>query len=518
MKRTRIPHCLTALSLAVAATVVPAADTQNVSAPVPAPANGTALTIYSTAQPGAIPPELYRNGNRGGAVPGYGVVRTERDLALTRGRNTVRFTDVAAFIDPTTVQFESLTDPAGTGVLEQNFQFDLVSQQKLLERYIDKKVTVDQVRGNQTETFSGTLLSMAGGMVLKRDDGTLQLLPHNSGVRLPDLPGGLITKPTLVWDLNAARAATHRTRVSYQTSGLTWWADYNLTYSEGKTANLCKLDVGAWVSILNQSGATYPEARLKLVAGDVQRVQATGRMRDAAAPARALAMEQKSAGFQEKDFFEYHLYTLGRPTTLPDNSTKQIELFPVARTVPCEKTLVYYGLPPGSFGFFPNPMTDRNYGVATNKKVDVYLGFKNGKEQNMGIPLPSGRVRVAKRDEADGTLEFIGEDTIDHTPRNEDVRVKLGSAFDIVGERKQLDFKADAARQIMTEEIEVRLRNQKKEAVTVLVKENLYRWTNWRITAKTHDFRKEDARTIVFPVQIAAGSETVVRYSVQYYW
>ena len=163
-------------------------------------------------------------------------------------------------------------------------------------------------------------------------------------------------------------------------------------------------------------------------------------------------------------------------------------------------------------------MTDRNYGTATNKKVDVYLGFKNGKEQNLGIPLPSGRVRVAKRDDADGTLEFIGEDTIDHTPRNEDVRVKLGSAFDIVGERKQLDFKADAARQVMTEEIEVRLRNQKKEAVTVLVKENLYRWTNWRITAKTHDLRKEDARTIVFPVQVAAGSEAVVRYSVHYYW
>jgi hypothetical protein len=518
MKRTRIPHCLTALSLAVAATVVPAADSQNVSAPVAAPASGTALTIYSTAQPGAIPPEVYRNGNRGGAVPGYGVVRTERELALTRGRNTVRFTDVAAFIDPTTVQFESLTDPAGTGVLEQNFQFDLVSQQKLLERYIDKKVTVDQVRGNQTETFSGTLLSMAGGMVLKRDDGTLQLLPHNSGVRLPDLPGGLITRPTLVWDLNAARAGTHRTRVSYQTTGLTWWADYNLTYSEGKTANQCKLDVGAWVSILNQSGASYPEAKLKLVAGDVQRAAPVGRMRrDAAYPA-AEALQSKSAGFQEKEFFEYHLYTLARPTTLPDNSTKQLELFPVARTVPCEKTLVYYGLAPGSFGFFPNPMTDRTYGTATNKKVDVYLGFKNGQEQNLGVPLPSGRVRVSKRDDADGTLEFIGEDTIDHTARNENVRIKLGSAFDVVGERKQLDFKVDTARKTMTEEIEVRLRNQKKEAVTVQVKENLYRWVNWEIAGRTHPYTREDARTIMFPVKIAAGAEAVVRYTVQYTW
>lgn len=509
---------LTALSLAVAAATAPAAHSQNVAAAVAAPAGGTALTIYSTAQPGAIPPELYRGGNRGGAVPGYGVVRAERDLALTRGRNTVRFTDVAAFIDPTTVQFESLTDPAGTGVLEQNFQFDLVSQQKLLERYIDRTVTVDQVRGNQTETFTGTLLSMGGGMVLKREDGTLQLLPHNAGVRLPDLPGGLITKPTLVWDLNAARAGTHRTRVSYQTSGLTWWTDYNLTYSEGKTASQCRLDVGAWVSILNQSGASYPEAKLKLVAGDVQRAQPRGRI-NALPASRAMAQDERVGGFQEKSFFEYHLYTLGRATTLPDNSTKQIELFPVARAVPCEKTLVYYGLAPGSFGFFPNPMTDRNYGTATNKKVDVYLGFRNGQEQNLGAPLPSGRVRVSKRDDADGTLEFIGEDTIDHTPRNENVRIKLGSAFDVVGERKQLDFKVDTARKTMTEEIEVRLRNQKKgEAVTVQVKENLYRWVNWEITGRTHGFRKEDARTVVFPVQVAAGAEVVVRYTVQYTW
>jgi len=515
-----MPSRLTALSFAVAAAVAPAANSQNVTDPTAAPGMGTALTIYSTAQPGAIPPELYRGGgNRGASVPGYGVVRAERELALIRGRNTVRFTEVAAFIDPTTVQFESLTDPAGTGVLEQNFQFDLVSQQKLLERYIDKKVSVDQIRGNQTETFSGTLLSMAGGMVLKREDGTLQLLPHNAGVRLPDLPGGLITKPTLVWDINAARAGTHRTRVSYQTNGLTWWSDYNLTYSEGKTANQCKLDVGAWVSILNQSGASYPEAKLKLVAGDVQRVAPVGRVRrDAAYPAAEAALQSKSVGFQEKEFFEYHLYTLGRPTTLPDNSTKQIELFPVARNVPCEKTLVYYGLAPGSFGFFPKPMTDRTHGTATNKKVDVYLGFKNGQEQNLGVPLPAGRVRVSKRDDADGTLEFIGEDTIDHTARNENVRIKLGSAFDVVGERKQLDFKVDPTRKTMTEEIEVRLRNQKKEAVTVQVKENLYRWVNWEIAARTHSFTKEDARTIVFPVKIAAGSEAVVRYTVQYSW
>ncbi|MBI1989048.1 MAG: DUF4139 domain-containing protein, partial [Betaproteobacteria bacterium] len=209
-------------------------------------AAGNALTIYSTAQPGAISPELYRNGGRGQAVPGYAVVRHERDIALNRGRNSVRFTDVAAFIDPTTVMFASLTDPAGTSVIEQNFQFDLVNQAKLLQKYIDQTIKVDQVRGQSVETFSGTLLSTSGGMILKHDDGTVQLLPHNAGVTLPSLPGGLITRPTLVWDLSAKQPGSHHTRVSYQTSGITWWTDYNLTYSEGSNANNCKLDVGAW--------------------------------------------------------------------------------------------------------------------------------------------------------------------------------------------------------------------------------------------------------------------------------
>ena len=365
------------------------------------------------------------------------------------------------------------------------------------------------------ESFSGTLLSTAGALVLRRPDGSIQTLPQNAGVKLPELPGGLITRPTLVWDIAAGRGGTHKTRVSYQTTGITWWADYNLTYSEGANANLCKLDVGAWVSILNQSGAGYPEAKLKLIAGDVQRVQ-PGRAAPAAMAARALAMEDKTAGFAEKAFFEYHLYTLGRATTVPDNSTKQIELFPTARGVPCEKTLVYYGAAERNYG--SGPMTDRNYGIQSNKKVDVYLGFRNAQENNMGMPLPSGRIRVSKLDDSDKTLEFIGEDVIDHTPKNEKVLIKLGSAFDVVGERRQVNFSIDTSRKTMTEEIEIKLRNQKTESVAVIVKENLYRWTNWQITARNHDFEKHDARTIHFPVKVAAGGETVVRYTVQYTW
>jgi hypothetical protein len=502
----------------MAAALIPALVLGSTQVASQTEAGGDALTIYSTAQPGAIAPELYRGGGRGQAIPGYAVVRQQRDINLTRGRNSVRFSNVAAYIDPTTVMFESLTDPAGTSVLEQNFQFDLVNQEKLLQKYIDQTVKVDQVRGNAVESFSGTLLSTSGGMILKRDDGSVQLLPNNAGVTLPSLPGGLITRPTLVWDLDAKQPGNHRTRVSYQTTGITWWTDYNMAYTEGASANACKLDIGAWVSIINQSGASYPEAKLKLVAGDVQRAQAAGRVERRDMLAKAMAAPETPAGFAEKAFFEYHLYTLGRATTLPDNSTKQIELFPAARGVPCEKTLVYYGLAQPTYGYSASPLTDRNYGVQSSRKVDVYLGFKNSPDHNMGMPLPSGRIRVSKMDSADKTLEFIGEDVIDHTPRNEKVSIRLGSAFDVVGERRQLDFKVDTSRKTMAEEIEIKLRNQKKEAVTVIVKENLYRWVNWQITAKTHEFEKQDARTIQFPVKIAAGDEVTLRYSVQYTW
>jgi hypothetical protein len=479
------------------------------------PAGGTAITIYSNTAAGALTPDAYRMPGRNGA-PGYAVVRQEREIDFTRGRNEVRFTDVAALIDPTTVVFESLTDPKGTAVLEQNFQFDLVSTEKLLGRYIDRAITVEQIRGQGTESFSGTLLSTQGGIVLKRDDGGVQIVPHHAGVKLPQLPGGLITRPTLLWNIESRSAGRQRTRVAYQTQGVTWWADYNVTFAEKSQAE-CRLDVGAWVSIVNTSGASYTEAKLKLVAGEVHRAPAApaarmelGRMRED----KVMASE----GFAEKPFFEYHLYTLGRPATLPDNSTKQLELFPVARGVPCKRTLVYYGRPDGGYGFLPNPVTDRSYGIQSNRQVDVYLQFRNTEAANLGLPLPRGRVRVSKLDPADNTLEFIGEDAIDHTPRNESVLLKMGSAFDVTGERRQLDFRVDTSRKTMTEEIEVTLRNAKKEPVEVQVKEVLYRWVNWEITARNRDYRKDDARTVYFPVVVPAGGETTVRYSVRYTW
>jgi hypothetical protein len=482
-------------------------------------AESTSLTIYSTARPGAVPADLYRplpgGGSRAGSVPGYAVVKQERDLELERGRAELRFVDVAALIEPTTVRFESLTDPEGTQVLEQNYQFDLVSQQKLVERYLDREITVEQARGDKVESFTGRLLSASGGLILQDSQGRVRALQGWSGIEFPELPGGLITRPTLVWDVQAERGGKHRTRVSYQTQGMTWWADYNLVFAPGEDANSGLLDVGAWVSIINQSGASYGDAKLKLIAGDVQRAPEAVVYQQRAK--KMMMAEAAAPGFEEKAFFEYHLYTLGRPTTLPDSSTKQLELFEAARGVPADKVLVYYGLS-GVYGFFPNPVTDRAFGTQGNKKVDVYLRFKNAKESGLGVPLPSGRIRVNQLDTADGSLEFIGEDVIDHTPRDEEVLIRLGSAFDVVGERKQTDFRVDTARNWMEETIEVELRNHKDEVVEVLVKENLFRWTNWEILDATHEWKKVDARTIHIPVRIEAGEDVQVRYRVRYTW
>jgi hypothetical protein len=510
-----------------------------------AAANDTAITIYSSAQPGAISPDLYRplpglSVPNATDVPGYAMIRQERDVKLQSGRSTLKFADVAALIDPTTVTFTSLSEPR-TRVLEQSYQFDLVSTEKLLLKYIDQPIVVERRTGGDcVETINGILLSASEGLVLRTSDGSIQALRDYSSVRFPELPGGLDTRPTLVWDIQSPRAGEQRSRVTYQTGGVTWWTDYNLVFNEGKDAksglkvaplspraesaagdflqsDSGLLDLSAWVSIVNQSGATYPDARLKLIAGDVHRATPKVPLQRARSVLQPMVVNAPEAdGFKEQSFFEFHLYTLERRTTLPNNSTRQIELFDQAKQIPARKVLIYNGL--GSPYWYPTPMTDRNFSSESHKEVAVYLEFRNDKENGLGVPLPAGRIRVSKLDAADGSLEFIGEDRIDHTPKDEEVRVKLGSAFDIVGERKQTDFSVDTNAKTMEETIEVKLRNHKNQPVHVLVRENLFRWSNWKIVSKTHEFIKEDARTITFPVDVPQDGETLVGYKVRYTW
>jgi hypothetical protein len=477
----------------------------------------SALTIYSSQQPGAIAAEFYRPVPGGPlpaatSVPGYAMVRQDRDVQLSSGRSSLRFSDVAGLIDPTTVTF---TVPANSGVrvLEQNFQFDLVSTPKLLLRYLDRPITVERSVGNETATVSGTLLSAVDGLVLRSADGTVHALNSYSAVNFPDLPGGLITRPTLVWELHSPVSGTQRARVTYQTSGITWWADYNVVFNEGRTPNTGLLDLSAWVSVINQSGASYKDARLKLVAGDVNRVQPRGPLPiNALSTMRAKAVEE---GFAEKPFDEFHLYTLGRSTTLPDNSTKQLELFDQARQIPARRLLIYAALGAQAFG---QPYTERDPGFAANTKVDTYVEFRNDAASGLGVPLPAGRVRVSKLDSADGSLEFIGEDVIGHTPKDETVRLKLGSAFDVVGERRQVDYAVDTRARWVEEEIEIKLRNHKSQDVEVQVREPLYRWSRWQVLKHTHEFSKDSAQLIHFSVTVPKDGETLIRYRVHYSW
>jgi hypothetical protein len=479
------------------------------------------LTVYSSAQPGGIPAEWYRplpgmGSPMASQLPGFALVRLDRELQIPRGRGTIQFSDVAALIDPTTVQFLSLTDTDGTKVLEQNFQFDLVSQDKLLSRYVDRDVSVVQRSGDGEKVIDGTLVSSNDGLVIRGADGQVRALREWSSIRFGELPGGLITRPTLEWDVQSGRGGMQKARVSYQTGGITWWADYNLIFTEGADANSGFVDVGAWVSLLNQSGARYQDAKLKLIAGDVNRAQPPPQVLRAKVYEMQDMAASAPAGFEEKPFFEYHLYTLGRPATIPNNSTKQIELFDTATRVPAKKQLVYYGGDLG--GDYGTPMMERELGPGSNTEVDVWLTFRNDKDSGMGMPLPAGRIRVSQQDKADGSLEFIGEDTVKHTPKDEDVRVRLGKAFDVVGERRQTDFTVNSKGRVMEEAFEVKLRNHKAQAVEVVVRENLYRWSQWTLIQQSQPSVKKDARTVEFPVKIAADGEATVTYRVRYTW
>ncbi|MEA2710609.1 MAG: hypothetical protein QOF78_3210 [Phycisphaerales bacterium] len=495
----------------------------------PGAASDFSLTIYSTADPATFDPKQLAQQRMMNPynswqlkLPGYGVVRETRKIEIKEGENTVRFTDVASGIDPTTVAFESLTAPDSTAVLEQNYEYDVVSAQKLLEKYLGKDVTISRRASpdvtRPAEDVTGKLLSSDPSyLVLQAEKGEVIVISRQevTAVRLTKQDTGLITKPTLVWKLAADKSGPHDAQVTYQTDGLTWRADYNIVVNKDDTA----ADVSAWVSLLNESGASYPNAKLKLVAGDVQRIQPPQEGMYAGNMVRQSMAKRADTGFQEKSFFEYHLYTLGRPTSVSNNSTKQIELFEPKNDVPVTKTFVYYGLPEQvRYWVTPEPNQDRNLGTQSNKKVDIYLQIKNTEKNGLGLPLPAGRLRVYKQDEADKTNEFIGEDVIQHTPKDEEVLVKLGTAFDIVGERKQTDFTANYEQHVITESFEITVRNHKKEAVKVLVRENLFRWTNWEITKKSQDFEKVDYRTIHFPIEVPAGGEQKVTYTVKYTW
>jgi hypothetical protein len=482
------------------------------------PKEGVTLTVYSSADPAGFDPQRFVAQQRmgGGAdfawqVPGFGVVKSVRRATLAQGRGTLALTDVAAFIDPTTVSIVDLTDPA-TAVLDQRFEFDLVSPQKLLEKYIDRPISVT----TDISEHSGTLLSASDGRIVIRTLEGIEVLPSaDVQVRLGSLPAGMMTRPTLSWTLDTPKGGEHLVRTAYQTGGLTWRSDYNLVID----ASFKKADLGAWVTLLNLSGQSFDDAVLKLVAGSVQRVQPRQGMRMERMLAMADAAGGGGGGFEEKSFAEYHLYTLPRTVDLPQNGMQQITLFPTVAAVPVERVLVFDGTSQWS-GWAPSePFADPNDPGVQKPKVAVLVRLMNDKASGLGIPLPAGKIRASMIDAADGSMEFIGEDVIGHTPRDERVTIRIGESFDVVGERTRVDFKVDAERRTMSETVRIELRNRKQdEAATVTVRERLYRWAQWTIAVESQPSTKTSAQQVEWTVPVPAGETREVTYTVTYQW
>ncbi len=449
------------------------------------------------------------------------LIREERPVEIPNGISRLVLPDIPATIDGTSLHFSSLTDPTAVRVLEQNYQYDLVSQAKMLEKYIGK--TVEFVRHNDETkkdyTVTGKLLASGyspqggatGGMIAEID-GKIEINPQGRLV-LPSLPEGLILKPQLEWLVSNSHPGSHNVELSYLAGQLSWSADYVALLDK----NDQNLDLTGWVTLSNNSGTTFKDAGLKLVAGDINRVReemnAYKGMRDG-----LMAGQIVQPQFQQSELFEYKLYTLQRKTDLNSNETKQLELVS-GRNVSSKKMFIYDGLSDQWRGWYNNYSyrSQGTFGQESNNKVGVYMTFKNEQKSGLGIPLPKGKVRVYKRDD-DGKEQFIGEDQIDHTPKDEEIKLYLGNAFDIVGERAQTDFKSFAGGRVVEETIQIKVRNHKKDAAEVMVYEHPWRWNQWEITKSNTEYTKVDQSTVKFPVTIAKDGEKVITYTIRYSW
>lgn len=448
---------------------------------------------------------------------GFALVKENRNLNLKAGRQTFQVEDVAQLIEPTSVAIRSITAPGSFSVLEQNYQFDLISVHAILEKAVGQKVTFTRALPNGAkEVITGTLMSSPtaivntgemtyNGMVIKADDGRILLNPSGE-ISVDSLPDGLISKPTLLWDIDAQKAGANTVELSYLTQGISWKCDYVLALD--KAGNLG--DLRGWVTLDNRSGANYVNSKLKLLAGDVQRAQ-----NQYAAPARAAEMDAMKAdsGFAQEQFSDYHLYTLGRPATIKNKEIKQVSLLE-AFGVKVKKELVVDAMNGYGRGFRPN---EGVYGNGSFKPV-INIVFQNSLENKMGMPLPMGVFKVFQTDSS-GSLQMLGEDRIDHTPKNEKVTITVGTAFDVIVERKRTAFSWIRSGNDVhgsRETFEIEVRNRKETADTVSVVERFF--GEYTISKNSHPFNKRDANTIVFPIQAAADSVQKVTYTVETRW
>ncbi len=420
------------------------------------------------------------------------LVRDTRTLQLPTGELELQFADVAERIKPETVSLLSVSDAGSIEILEQNYEFDLMSPEKLMEKYVGQRVTL--VNHNQEigfERVEAELLSNNNGPIYRIGDEIY--LGHPGHVAVPRVPENLIAKPSLLWRLNNSQA-NQTVQATYLTEGVNWKADYVAVYTEAKGL----LDLNGWVTLINQSGATYTNAQLKLVAGEVNRVQDAPMMYMKATPEVAMDMGG-GVMMRQEAFGEYHLYTLPRRTTIKQNQSKQVALLG-AEDVSVKKVYeleVHHGMGRG--------------GREENRHVSVRLEFENAEANQMGMPLPAGIVRVYQED-SDGMLQFAGEDRIEHTPKNEDVKVKLGEAFDVVADVAMMDFQQLAER-LYEAAYQIDLRNHKESDVTVKVVQKMPR--DWEVLDSSHEWKKEDARTLAFEVPVPSNGAAKVTFRVR---
>lgn len=461
------------------------------------------------------------------------LVHEERTIDLLKGMNHIIIPDIPATIDGTSLHFSSLTDPLAVKVIEQNYQYDLVHQAKLMEKYIGKEVEFIRTDNESKKDYSvkGKLLATgwqpqpnyspyggntpyySTGQMIAEINGKIEIGPAGRLI-LPALPEGLILKPQLEWLVTNSKQGEHKTEISYIAGQLTW----NCNYVALLDANDTQIDLTGWVTITNNSGTTFKNAGLKLVAGDVNLVkeeQAGYAMR------KGMVMSQADAAapqFQQKELFEYKLYSLQRKTDVSNNETKQIELTS-AKNVTAKKVFIYDGLS-DQWRYWSNNYSYReqgSFGQQSNKKIGVFVTFKNEEKAGLGIALPKGKVRVYKRDD-DGKEQFVGEDEIDHTPKDEEIKLYLGNAFDIVGEHIQQNFRVIVPGHVVDETFEIKVRNHKSEPVEVMVYEHPWRWNEWDITKSNSDWEKVDQTTIKFPLKLKKDEEKIVNYTIRYNW
>lgn len=429
---------------------------------------------------------------------GFGIVREVRAMPLQVGRQAVRFEGVASQIEAQTLSFRSLTAPGSVRVREQNYQFDVVGTHSVLDRAVGQAVRLHPPAGSEGEVQTGTLLSAPNqGRIVQLTDGRVLIDPPGT-LELMALPPGLVSRPSLLWLLDADRAGTHRTEVSYMTQGISWEADYVAVLTEAGD----RMQLTGYVTLNNQSGMTYTDARLQLMAGDVRRVAPpapTGvRMMEMAMP------PPQADAFQEQAFFEYYLYTLDGTTTLAERESKQLTLLQADQAQVQRRLVFDFG---GRWGYM------QRFGgrTANGTSATVLIEFANTEANRIGRPLPAGTIRLYQAD-AQGALQFLGEDRIVHTPRGETLRLVVGQAFDVVGDRRIVEETRLGERHD-ERIVEVEIRNRKRVPETVRVVEPMY--GTWEIRSETHPHTRLDAQTAQWDIQVPADAVVTLRYTVR---